>query len=883
MNEWLLERLRLSPKGALLAIPTFRWKSIYTVNFDTLLEDAFAATAAPIQRVHPLYSDKDPIAKLKPHEVPLYKLHGCISRANSDEGRLILTHEDTALVRQGRTRLFNRLFDDMADFSILFVGFRRQDPDFTSILVDVGQAAGALTGLPRSYALHPGFNDFEARRWEQRRVTLIDMSAEDFFRELTEMLAPDQRALEPEQKTDAMPSILTRKPRLTPEIISNIQQNFEIVDERVRGQEPNTAEFFIGGPPNWAAIAAGVDAKRDVIDDILGTLLTDPLLDRGTSQVVLVHAEAGTGKSTLLRRIAFELALSWDRIVLALKPYGSLDFLDLERVARAAAERVFVIVDDAVPVGREISVLAKNSRETKTKLTVIAAARTNEWREVYEEISIPGIEEFELDKLSLAEIKAVIDTLSRNDKLGLLAGTSEQTKIAAFQERAEKQLLVALREATEGKRFDEIVVDEYDRIPSPDAQRAYLLVAALHRLGILTRAGLLKRSIGIPFTELGHRVFEPAAKIIVPREVLDDTEQYYSTRHELIAQIVYDRKVQSERRSLEFYLDLLRNLDLGYSSDADAFKKISRGKNRQLLRDFKDPASQRELMGQMLELDPSDALVHQHAAMMELDNKNLMEASKHLNRAVELLPTDPSIRDTEGRLALASAIEETDALKANEKFARAEDIFLRNRQRRSDEPFAYRHLAETYTSWSDRQSDRGKRVQYLSLAYQTLLEGLEKSNSISMLLQYQGELEQKLGNPEEARIAFHRALKDKPGALITRFMAARLEEQVGHPENGLKLLEDGLADSANSPELHYRIAVLMAVLQPGRENEIRAHFEAALLGPIRNYLPRLAFGAYLFSKRDFAKAGGPRCSEQREIRDSQIYFWPVGEPSARPH
>ena len=28
------------------------------------------------------------------------------------------------------------------------------------------------------------------------------------------------------------------------------------------------------------------------------------------------------------------------------------------------------------------------------------------------------------------------------------------------------ELLVALREATEGKRFDEIIIDEYQRIPS---------------------------------------------------------------------------------------------------------------------------------------------------------------------------------------------------------------------------------------------------------------------------------------------------------------------------------------------------------------------------------------------------------------------------------
>ncbi len=82
-------------------------------------------------------------------------------------------------------------------------------------------------------------------------------------------------------------------------------------------------------------------------------------------------------------------------------------------------------------------------------------------------------------------------------------------------------------------------------------------------------------------------------------------------------------------------------------------------------------------------------------------------------------------------------------------------------------------------------------------------------------------------------------------------MAARLEEKQGDPHPALELLEQGLETSPHSAELHFRVAKLMARLYPGRSQEIRQHFEAALLGPIRNYWPRLTYAAYLFSCGEF--------------------------------
>lgn len=855
LNEWFIDRFRaLVPKGALPSIPTYHWKSIYTVNFDTLLEEAYRLNSGRRQEIHPFYSDKDPLSRLRPGEVPLYKLHGCLSRANSPDGRLVLTPDDFATVGESRKRLLNRLLDDVSDYTILYVGFGRADTDFRQILVDVERAAGNLTDLRRSFALQPQFSDSRRAFWEQKRVTLIDAKAAPFFQSLDNALPVWSRYAEPDPaSSETVRSIITRFPKLTQAVLSDLERNFEVIDDRITAQDPNVDEFFMGAQPNWGLLVSHADAKRDIEDDVVMNVIHNQHLDSGDVQFILIHAEAGSGKTTLLRRIAVDLALSWDQVVVSLKTFGTLDFLSLERLTTAVGRRVCVIVDDATNVARELSDLILAAQRSRTKLTILAAARTNEWKEVSSEYEFGQIAEFELRSLSRAEIKSIIQTLTDHGALGYLAGASDEAKIAAFETRANKQLLVALREATVGKTFDAIIVDEFDRIPTSEGQRAYLLIASLHRFGILTRAGLLNRTLNIPLKEIGRKVIEPTEKVIIAQEPLGGHDVYYTTRHPLIANIVFDRKLLQDRRRFEFYQDLVSNLDLGYSSDLDAYRRLTRGKNKQLLRDFESPGERRDLMGQLLKRDPNDAYALQHAAIMELDQNNLPGAAVYIEKALAIAPHDRSIRDTEGRFMRMSAIEEKNPFLAEDKFARAEQIFKRNARLHPEEPHSYRNLAETYLAWSRKKTSDEDRWKYVGLAYDALNEGLANCTSVGMLLQKQAEIEQNvLDDADRARSIFATILENRPSDLRSRFLAATLEEKERKPEQALGILKAGLDDSPYDPQLHFRIAHLMAESQSGTDSEIRSHFDAAMLGSLRDIRPRIAYGAYLFSMGDFS-------------------------------
>ena len=772
-----------------------------------------------------------------------------IDRAATIEGHLTITAEDVFTDAQNRRRLVGRLVDHMSDLTVFYVGFAREDPDFVQVMLQVKAAAGGLVDLRRAYALQPSFTEAEQKRWEQQKVTLLPFSASVFFTTLDSgPPVVDVHAAEQPQY-----EITKRRPAASQSAIADVTRNFLIADEELR-QPPDAELFFRGATPTWGTIAAGIDARRDQADDVLEASLIDPGLDPGGTRLNVIHAEGGAGKSTLLRRVGLELVRVWDRVVIELKAYGRLDFLALERLQQELGERLYVLVDNAPRFARELSEFLAAARAARARLTLIVTARTNEWRESQNDFPLSATEEIELGPLSVAEINAVIDALDANQALGLLAGRPREAQVRAFEERAQKQLLVALREATEGKNFDDIIVDEYNNIPTEDGQRAYMLVAALHRFGILTRSGLLHRALGIPLTELAERVFRPTEKVIIASEGGDVGDYYYATRHPLIAEILVDRKMTVERLRVEYYETLLSELDPGYPSDHEAFKLLSRGRNRIFLRDFSEASSRRSMMDELLRVDPTDPYAHQHAAILEMELGNLDAANQHLARAIELHPFDPTIRDTEGTL-LRRMAEQSDRLTtAESRYAKAEEIFKRNIDRQPAIPFGYRNLAETYASWARRLEGDQRGAIYFGLAYAVLEDGLERIPGSEMLLQLQAKLEEEAGNIEGAREAFDTALARENVGLGTRFMAARLEERSGSTARALQLLENGLATAGESPELHFRIARLLAELTPNRAIEARNHFEAALLGPLRKYLPRLTYAAYLFGQGDFEKA-----------------------------
>ena len=115
--------------------------------------------------------------------------------------------------------------------------------------------------------------------------------------------------------------------------------------------------------------------------------------------------------------------------------------------------------------------------------------------------------------------------------------------MSAIKAKHNKELLVALREATEGRAFDAIIEDEYRSIGSADGRRLYAAVSAFYRLPAPTPVyQVVARTLGRNLANLYDGIGDETEGV-VEFELIDEAIGMYAarTRHHTIAHIVWER------------------------------------------------------------------------------------------------------------------------------------------------------------------------------------------------------------------------------------------------------------------------------------------------------------------------------------------------------
>lgn len=107
---------------------------VWTTNYDTLLEDAYAPYPVVVRA-----RDTDMSLVSDPHAVEIVKAHGCIGRSAPDE--LVLTREDYEDYFVKRPLTAERLRADLQTRTFLFAGYGYGDPNISNILVEARRLA----------------------------------------------------------------------------------------------------------------------------------------------------------------------------------------------------------------------------------------------------------------------------------------------------------------------------------------------------------------------------------------------------------------------------------------------------------------------------------------------------------------------------------------------------------------------------------------------------------------------------------------------------------------------------------------------------------------------------------------------------------------------
>ena len=320
--EYIRNRFKeFKPSPAHRLIPTFRWHTIASTNYDTLVEDAYGSTEKPIQNLLPFVKDSEPI-ETKKSEVqnPLVylKLHGCVEHAHDSDIPLILDPSHYERYRVNRTRLFDRLLDYAHEIPFLFVGYAFTDNHIQNLVYRLDREKSR----PEYYVVTPNMPSVVRKHWQSKRIVVIDATFGSFMIALNEVLPDLWRKIQPPKLNPNLPIQKHFRTRAEPSetLLESLNVDLAYVHRSMPTEEQSAQNFYRGYDNGFAAIATDLDARRRVSNDLILQLIDDH--SSSGVKFYLLRGAAGTGKTVALKRIAWEIAQHFDAPVFGLARTG---------------------------------------------------------------------------------------------------------------------------------------------------------------------------------------------------------------------------------------------------------------------------------------------------------------------------------------------------------------------------------------------------------------------------------------------------------------------------------------------------------------------------------------------------------------------------------
>jgi tetratricopeptide (TPR) repeat protein len=812
--------LGFQPAAHHILIPTFPWVAIFTTNYDLVIERAYKAQKEAVQSIKALASDEEAKQYVgSDKDLTYVKLHGCITQYNSVTPPLIASTEQIIRSRGGRSGLFDRFLEIAKNYNCLFVGYSFQDFNLRTLVDELVKDGDSR---PPHFILNKTIPDIEANYWRDRRFRPIRGTFASFLANLNDKCPPATRklaALASQLRVSTFTRWIGVKGGKESERLSRyIANQCPVITSDIDPSQAEPSVFYRGGSDTWSFLNADLDVRRRLLLPIINKHVLAQAA-HATPKVILIKSPAGSGRSVFLKRLAWETAITHDRLSVYAAPGAVIDQDIFAEMFRLTKSSMYLFIDDVAERTAAVDNLLSAARASKWPLTVFLAERNNEWNTNCDDLLGGYVTaDYELDRLDIPEIENLIARLDKHRCLGELARLSPGDRAKAFTTTYGGQILVSLHEATQGRKFSDIVLDEYQNIGNDKARLLYLDICSLHRFGVQVRAGLVSRVHDIPFERFKTEFLRPLEKIVSSRWDPELNDYVYATRHRIIADLVYRSAIITPDEKLDNLVRLISKLNPSYSYDIDVLSKLVNFNNLLGIGLSIDKGAiiydiARKQFGDLAHIFHQAAcfLMNRAAAVDQLDR-----ASSNLAQALALNPSNRSFSHTEAEIALKrsrltkSAPEKVAS--RNHAIAIAKGITAKSR---TPHPFhtiakARIDILEEALEEQGRGDDPALDIlvsDSIKQAQQDIGHGLKAFSYDPRLLASQSDLYRLLTKNEAALKALEKAFQFSPQSVLAARRLAAAYEATDDFDRANDVLRKCIEFNVHNHDLHLQIAM----------------------------------------------------------------------------
>jgi hypothetical protein len=320
------------PGPSVEAITSFRWKRIFTLNVDDALEAAYDKQSLPVQS-YKTFNFVDPYEEIRDlTTVPIIHLHGWARRPK--DKYVFDINEYMGSINNHN--LWSRVLASLIRSEPFFViGSSLEEPDLTYFMSD---RFNVRSRVDRAPSILVEYNPDAATEVDciDYKMSLYHGDTVSFLNKLNEMF-PLRPSVD-DATRDNLGDVADLQ--VDPKALAEFHADFERVPASPIGGTDGGTSFAYGYQPTWLDIQNNHDISRPET----GALLPKIFKLSGKS-IPIVSGGAGAGKTTILKRLAWNVAQShatclWVRAVGRIRVGSALEILN------AISGDIYIFIDN---------------------------------------------------------------------------------------------------------------------------------------------------------------------------------------------------------------------------------------------------------------------------------------------------------------------------------------------------------------------------------------------------------------------------------------------------------------------------------------------------------------------------------------------------------
>lgn len=457
-----------TPSESYAKLAKYAWKRIYTINIDDAFDNAIMGSRAQEVYIHSLgsrYNNHDQTYQ----RLDYVKLHGSVDRLH--EG-VIFSPEEYADISAHPHYWYSMLPEDYLNSVFLFIGTKLDESALLKILNDYKSKYKTSPGV--HYLLVPSATTHQINSLKSSyNIEHISGTLEDFVlwleKEFPAPLTPMQlfnennpaiaKIFNNNQESDTRRKISARDmdvlTSVTP-INSAFLNSIKVYDGL-----SSECDFYTGMKPTWSDVKSKIPAELHAFQFFCNAVINN--IGKKIHINVLI-GQAGSGKTTLLMQAAEYFSKHIDIPVYYFDHSSPLDEVIFS--LNAIHDKYLLFVDKLSSSIHSLRGIIKDKKFDKCYL--VCTERKNIWKKTCEPRCQDIYYAHDIGKITKDDASNILKKLEIYGRWAHLKTLSEEDRINAFMLRSDKQLLIALLEATSGKGFQEIIEDDYNNLASQE-------------------------------------------------------------------------------------------------------------------------------------------------------------------------------------------------------------------------------------------------------------------------------------------------------------------------------------------------------------------------------------------------------------------------------